>query len=155
MGERGFPSIPTATKSICSSHFLYCTPIWELHRCSSSQPLKPRQILPVYSTPKAELPQLKPSFQSRLWATTQLVEKDQMYTAHRTAETEAQGSSFNPSLTTHSSNSVLILSEEHGDCLQKAIALHTTSLFTAQTTPHLSSKKPQQIGRFQLDWQDL
>lgn len=35
----------------------------------------------------------------------------------------------------------LILSEEHGNWLQKAIVLHTTSLFTAQTTPNLAFKK--------------
>lgn len=154
-GERGFPSLPTATKSIRSSHFLYCTPTWELHRCSSSQPLKPRLIPPVYSTPKAELPQLKPSFLSRLEATTQLVktrctlltglQKLRYRAAHLTPVRQHTH-------TIHSSDSFWgtwnLLTESHS-------APHYKFIYSTDHPKSSVQKSPQQVGRFQLDWQDL
>lgn len=66
--------------------------------------------------------------------------KKKKYTPQKTAET----AHLTPGLPIYLSNSQLLLflkEESMGDCLQKTMAFHTVSLFTAETTPNLSSRE--------------
>lgn len=123
---------------------------------SSLHPLKPRQIS-VYSRTKAELSKRSTLFPVWIISYSSACKKKKIkklkkaHSSENSAETEEQGSSFNPRFdNTLKQFTALVIFEKQGDCLKKATAFHAASLLPAQTTLELNSKEPMASRRISV-----